>query len=285
MNILRRIVRSVRYRSARLADSLDFDTRMANRIRGKRISISHGSLKLNFAVPNVICRFRARTFSFKEPETLAWIDRFESGTVFWDVGANVGLYSIYAAKARGCEVYAFEPSVFNLEFLARNANLNGLAGNVHVVPVALGARTGTGTLHMSSTEWGGALSTFDKTYGSDGKELSQVFKYSTVAIRMDEAVSHLGLPAPHYIKIDVDGIEHLILAGGARVLESVRGVLVEISNEFQEQADLSRECLERAGLVLKEAHLDNLAGDSASSQTGTGNQIWARPKELLAALA
>ena len=40
-----------------------------------------------------------------------------SGGVFVDIGANIGLYSIYAAKCRNIKVFAFEPSVFNLEFL------------------------------------------------------------------------------------------------------------------------------------------------------------------------
>jgi len=50
----------------------------------------------------------------KEPDTLMWIDKIPEHSVFWDVGANVGLYSCYAAKARNCIVFAFEPSVFNL---------------------------------------------------------------------------------------------------------------------------------------------------------------------------
>jgi FkbM family methyltransferase len=225
-----------------------------------------------------MCRYRAQTFSFKEPETLAWIDRFEQGAVFWDIGANVGLYSIYAAKTRRCQVYAFEPSVFNLEFLARNASLNGLARQVYVVPFAVGDRTGTGELHMSSTEWGGALSTFDKTYGYDGKELTQVFEYSTISVSIDEAVSRLGLPPPLYLKIDVDGIEHLILAGGFGALSTVKGVLVEISNGFREQAVLVKKYLQDAGLVLKESHADSLAGSAASEESGTVNQIWARPE-------
>jgi FkbM family methyltransferase len=49
------------------------------------------------------------------------------GSVLWDIGANVGLYSCYAVKARDCRVFAFEPSVFNLELLARNIFLNGIA--------------------------------------------------------------------------------------------------------------------------------------------------------------
>ena len=200
---------------------------------------------------------------------------FPEESIFWDIGANIGLYSIYAAKKNRCRVFSFEPLVFNLEFLARNISLNSLTSLVCLVPVAVGDKTGIGLLHMSSTEWG-ALSTFDKTYGYDGKELDQVFEYATLSVSLDDAVTKLGLPSPHYLKIDVDGIEHLILSGGLNVLRSVRGVLIEISTEFQEQAILSKKYLEQAGLVFIGSHLDALSNKESSNVTGTANQIWGR---------
>ncbi len=128
---------------------------------------------------------------------------------------------------------------------------------------------------MTSTEWG-ALSTFDKTYGYDGKELDQVFEYTTLSVSLDDAVAKLGLPCPHYLKIDVDGIEHLVLSGGQNVLRSARGVLIEISNEFQEQSMLSKKYLEEAGLVLIESPLDKLSDNELPNVAGTVNQIWVR---------
>ena len=66
-------------------------------------------LKLTLFTPNWICRFRANTFSTKEPETLEWLDKSESDGVFFDIGANVGLYSLYYAATKKGKVYAFEP--------------------------------------------------------------------------------------------------------------------------------------------------------------------------------
>ena len=108
-----------------------------------------------FVVPNVINHYRIDTFSTKEPETLEWIDKIPQGSVLWDIGSNIGLYSCYAAKARGCRVFAFEPSVFNLELLARNIFLNGLTDQVTIVPLPLSDALSFSTLNMSSTEWGG----------------------------------------------------------------------------------------------------------------------------------
>ena len=69
--------------------------------------IDHSGVKLIFAVPNSLSNYRADSFSTKEPETLEWIDSMPDGSVVWDIGANVGIYSCYAAKHRNCRVFAF----------------------------------------------------------------------------------------------------------------------------------------------------------------------------------
>jgi FkbM family methyltransferase len=97
------------------------------------------------------------TFSTKEPETLEWIDTFPLGSVVWDIGANIGLYSCYAAKMRDCKVYAFEPSVFNLDLLARNIFLNGLTEKVVMVPLPLSDKLAINRLKMTNTERGGGF--------------------------------------------------------------------------------------------------------------------------------
>ena len=78
--------------------------------------------KVNFFVPNQITQWRVKTFLTKEPETLEWIDSFDDSKkiIFWDIGANIGLYSIYAAlKYPDIEIISFEPSTSNLRVLSR----------------------------------------------------------------------------------------------------------------------------------------------------------------------
>ena len=122
---------------------------------GRSLTVEHRGTRLAAAVPNGLNRYRAATFATKEPETLEWIDRMSEKSVLWDVGANVGLYSCYAAKARGCRVFAFEPSVFNLEILARNIFLNQLTDRITIVPLPLSDRMAFSKLNMTSTSWGG----------------------------------------------------------------------------------------------------------------------------------
>jgi len=238
--------------------------------------VSHDGLTLRFAVPNSLCDWRAKTFSTKEPETLEWIESIPEGSVLWDVGANIGLYSVYAAKRKNCSVWAFEPSVFNLELLARNIYLNGLTDQVCIVPLALSDRLGASKMRMTTTEWGGAMSTFGQGFGWDGKAIRQVFEFQTVGLSMEDAVRRLSIPQPDYIKMDVDGLEHFILKGGAELLRGIKGILIEVNDDFNEQAEQCQLLLVSAGLVLKEKRHSELIGSSTSGFQYTYNQIWGR---------
>lgn len=228
----------------------------------------HGAVKMLFVTPNDLCRYRAESFSSKEPDTLFWIDGIPSNAVLWDIGANVGLYSIYAAKKNGVRVFSFEPSVFNLELLARNIYLNKLQDCVTVIPVALSDALGPSMFKLSSTAWGGALSTFGQDFDQHGGKLNSIFEYQTMGMTMDQAILLLNIPAPRFIKIDVDGIEHFILRGGTEALKGVESVMIEVDDGFAEQAEETARYLQNAGLRL----LRKSGGDAGSQY----NQWWVR---------
>ena len=238
-------------------------------------NVKYQGTELSFITPNNLNKFRINSFASKEPETLEWIDSIPQGAILWDVGANVGLYSCYAAKSRNCMVYAFEPSIFNLELLARNVYINQLTDLVTIISLPLCEAISKSSMNMTSTDWGGALSTFGQNYGFDGNKMDSLFEFSTVGISMDKAVSVLGLEQPDYIKLDVDGIEHLILSGGKQVLANVKGVLVEVNDNFKQQASSVILTLEEAGLSLKEKRHAEIFDKSDLFQN-TYNQIWTR---------
>lgn len=241
---------------------------------GRTRQIEHGDVRLLLSAPNALNDFRVDTFATKEPETLTWIDGIPEGSVLWDIGANVGLYTCYAAASRRCRVFAFEPSVFNLELLARNVYLNSLSDLVTIVPLPLSDALAVSKLNMTSTEWGGALSTFRESFGFDGRPMSSTFAFSTIGMSIEDARTLLGVPCPDYLKVDVDGIEHLILRGGAETLKRVKGVLIEINDDFKQQAEDSARYLSAAGLTLAERH--SWAGSDDSPFESTFNQIWHR---------
>lgn len=238
--------------------------------------ITHNGIDLKFSVPNSLCLWRVKTFSTKEPETLAWIDSLPEGSIFWDIGANVGMYSTYAAKKKSMQVWAFEPSVFNLEVLARNIYLNNLTEKICVLPFPLCDKNGSSQMKLTTTEWGGALSTFDKSFGWNGKEIHKVFEFQTYGLKADDVVNMFSLPMPEYIKMDVDGLEHFILKGGSNVLRNIRGILIEVNDDFIEQADNCEKLLTEAGLILKGKLHSEIMASSTTGFENSYNQIWSR---------
>jgi FkbM family methyltransferase len=238
--------------------------------------IRHNKCSLTFTVPNKLNLMRVDTFSTKEPETLEWIDNMSDGSVLWDIGANIGLYSCYAAKKKRCKVFSFEPSVFNLELLARNIFINNLNESVYIVPIALTDTSGFSSFQLTTTEWGGALSTFGENFGWDGEKIKKIFEFNSIGLSMDEAIIKLNMKFPDYIKIDVDGIEHFILRGGIGVLNKIKGILIEVNDNFLEQAKGCHDLLIDAGLSLYEKRHSEMMANSMGGFDKCYNQIWVR---------
>jgi hypothetical protein len=104
----------------------------------------------------------------------------------------------------------------------------------------------------------------------------ETFEFGTIGIRMDDLNHSVAIPTPDFIKIDVDGIEHLILSGGEEVLSSVKGVLIEVNDAFEEQATQSATLLSKVGLVLRDKRQSDMVSVSGAGFQNTFNQIWAR---------
>jgi len=230
-------------------------------------------VSLQFHAPNSVCQWRAKTFSEKEPETLAWIDAYSGSGALFDIGANVGLYSVYYAVTKPGRVYAFEPSVFNLAILAKNAHVNRVAQKIHIVPNPLSSTNGFAEFAIQSFEEGGALSAFGVAHGQDGKPLRPVMSYLTCGFTLDDLMDRGVLEPPALIKVDVDGIEHLILRGAENTLArpDCRSVLIEVNDEFVELSSVVTDVLTAAGFRRHER--DQAITGSVNK---SGNQIWSK---------
>ncbi|MDO8307685.1 MAG: FkbM family methyltransferase [Actinomycetota bacterium] len=255
--------------------------RAYQRARARTSAVVHpgpgGPVEMTFFVPNEVCRYRAETFSTKEPETLEWIDRYGGTGAFFDIGANVGLYSVYYAKTQPGPVYAFEPSVLNLGLLAQNASASGVADRVVLVPTPLTSTNQVADFHLTMLDEGGAMSTFGAEPGHDGGEVRSSMEYRTAGVTLDFLVDSGVVPQrPAMVKIDVDGIEHLILAGAERTLAdpTLRTVLIEVNDDFEVQAREVDRLMSQAGFVLAERRQADMVATSAFASTF--NQIWVR---------
>lgn len=219
---------------------------------------------------NWITQYRMETFGTAEPETLDWIDRqMHDGDLFFDVGGNIGVYSLYAAlRHPRASVVVFEPEYSNLHLLRDNIMANGLGARIRVYPIALSDRTGVSRLHVQDLTPGAALHT-----ESDGPltltETGQpvVMSVGTWAMRLDEFCAQTSA-WPNAMKIDVDGGEGRVLAGAKGTLSrpDLRSVLVEAPADRLRADDVSDR--------LREAGFSRV---DIGRHSEAGNEIWARP--------
>lgn len=185
-------------------------------------------------------QFRAETYSTKEPETIDWLNQnLQDCDVFFDVGANIGLYSLYAAKlCPRCRIYSFEPESQNYARLCNNIVLNAIT-NIIPCNFPLSDRETFDLFCVGEMQPGSALHSFGQL--NDFRENSDAvsLKQGALSTTLDTLVAKYGVPQPTLLKIDVDGIEDKILDGAEAVLRSqeLRSILVELS--FKDEAGIT----------------------------------------------
>ena len=226
-----------------------------------------------------MCIFRAESFSNKEPETLAWIEEFgKDGAVLFDIGANIGLYSIYHNKVNDGDTIAFEPSFFNLKSLLKNININNCQSSIRVITNPLSSKTGFSEFIYGGDVEGGALSAFGVDFGHDGRKIDNNLSCNVFGFSLDYMIKNGFIEVmPNLIKIDVDGIEHKIIKGAKDVLQHPEclSVLVEVNDDFREQADEVSSLLTSYGYVLK-SKLHGISTEESGLFSTTYNQIWVK---------
>ncbi|MFO1435236.1 MAG: FkbM family methyltransferase [Gammaproteobacteria bacterium] len=193
--------------------------------------------------------WRYDTLLEKEPETIEWINGFKPGDTMWDIGANVGIYSIYAAM-RGINVMAFEPHFGNYFQLCVNIMLNNLQDRVMPMCMAFTRRKEVNTINLASIDFGSSMSSFGSNLDFRGNAYKPEFSQGMLGIDIDSFVEEFQISYPNHIKIDVDGIELDIVAGGRRTLgnRAVRSVSIELIDSDQRQVDGVSAVMSDAGL-------------------------------------
>jgi FkbM family methyltransferase len=195
--------------------------------------------KMNYSKSVIFMRVRSKWDIYrlnscvKEPETVQWIEaNIKMEDVFYDIGANVGAYSLvaYANSGKKCIVYAFEPGSNTFATLCENISLNSFNEGIFPIPLALDNITKMKKLIFSSSESGAASHTIIDT-NQTGKNISQNQKNQIIlCFTLDDAIKIFHLKSPTHIKIDVDGNELNVLMGAEATFSNIKlkSVLIEI---------------------------------------------------------
>lgn len=216
-----------------------------------------------------VTNLRVKNFSTAEPETLEWIKSFDAQSVFWDIGANVGVYSLYAAMSRH-RVVAIEPSPWNLEALTKNIILNNFDRDITLIPIAVSQETTCTNFYMSREYQtsGGAHNSIGSSVDQFGVLVSDRDSLQVITTTVDSLITMFSLPKPNHIKIDVDGLELEVLQGAGEALETVQTLLVESFPSHPKRESLFK-FLEGNGFFLE------------SHSTLTSNSIWRNQKKVV----
>jgi len=158
-----------------------------------------------------------------EPELQSTIeDKVSEGMVVYDIGANIGYFSLLLARKvdqTGC-VFAFEALPANIQRLRTNVELNNLGSRVKIVPVAVIERERSARFGIGPS---GAMGKVEGSAGRDSVIYSKTI--SVEGISLDEYVYKRGNPPPDVVKMDIEGGEVLALSGMPRVLDEAKPII------------------------------------------------------------
>ena len=216
--------------------------------------------EMSFVALGSVAAARGVSLLTKQPDTIAWIDGFESDAVFWDVGANVGAYALYAARRGVRRVVAIEPAAINYFLLAANCEANKVDDRVDCLLLGLGAGRSVARLDVSQFAAAHSFS-----FRADRQRYTA--RQTALVLSMDELVEEYGLPCPTYIKIDAPGMIEPILAGAARTL--ARPEVREVHVELREQSKGGQR-------VLQTLHQCGLTPRARSTHGGTTDVTFVR---------
>jgi FkbM family methyltransferase len=240
------------------------------------IAIPYKGRKLRYALPGKTPLWRVQTLFTKEPSTIEWLEAIEPGAVLLDVGANVGMYTVFAAVMRDAQVFAFEPESQNYALLCRNLVINNLSDRVTAFCCALSDEAKFSTIHLSDFTIGGSCHSFDASVDFKLEQRKSPFVQGCFSARVDQLVADGLLPVPNHIKIDVDGFEHKVIAGAAETLRhpEVRSLIIEINPHLAAHRQIIDD-LVRLGFHFNPAQVAH-AARTEGAFTGVGEYVFRR---------
>jgi FkbM family methyltransferase len=183
------------------------------------VTIAHGPARgLRFNAAGTNPGYVLGTTEPDVQETVA--EHLQEGSVFYDLGAGVGFFTLLGARRVGPEgrVVAFEPLTANVDALAHNVALNGFT-NVSVVRKAVGRSSGSDVLEVARFSVQGRLNPNELRPDSQGTVPVEV-------ISVDKAVEEFSLPPPALVKLDIEGSELEAIDGMRRTLERFRPTVI-----------------------------------------------------------
>jgi FkbM family methyltransferase len=185
------------------------------------------------------------------PVQHALASHINSGDIFYDIGANVGFFTVIGARLVGAsgKVYAFEPVPENTAIIRRNIELNCFE-NVTVIEKAVSSCSSQGELLLARYSGGSTLSKADIPSDLRGR-------VSIPIVAIDDLIAQNSLLPPNLVKIDVEGAELDVLKGMTKTIKAFRPIILyEIdasnANAFEQKQSILKAFMQELGYTLSE---------------------------------
>lgn len=199
-------------------------------------------LEFDLSASNERLKCWAEFFDNIEPELLDWIDGLDCGSTYFDLGASIGHFSIYAAMKRRTFVTCFEPEAQNFATLELNHffNRRRLPHPLTAFNVALSNAKSIGSIvvgHYGAGEHQKSLSEFTR---NAAKSRQPSHRQTVLCYPLDVLRKEFGLPQPQYVKVDVDGSELAVLEGARKTLHhrDCRELFIELDENDKNTREL-----------------------------------------------
>jgi len=230
------------------------------------VTLSDGKYEYRFVCHSKKEGRRASRLFDKEEGTIAWLARdLRPDDVFYDVGANIGTFTIFAGVRLGAEgrIVAFEPHIPNANSLIENIFLNGLEKRVQLVTAALTDSEGYNRFNYHTMYASASTSQYGR-HSYEGQSFDPLFVEVKHGCTIDGLCRANMIDPPDLVKIDVDGLDFEVLNGMRGVLASPdrpRAVQIEMGTESKPKI---MQLCQHLGYELRERHwskagLDHIA--------------------------
>ena len=253
---------------------MNFSAIPRDRLTGKLLRLPLGLLPSDMVVPVMQGPIKGKKWIVGSGNHGCWLGSYEAQKVktfadalrgkrtVYDLGANVGYYSLIASVLLGRvgHVIAFEPDIQNISFFRRHLSLNGI-NNIQIVAAAVSDQSGTAVFRQEP-----------------GRSMGRLSEDGGVAVRtvaLDDFIRESRVPAPDVMKIDVEGAEMRVLRGAERTLSELQPLIFLATHSARLQQE-SRAFLISLGYTLMPI---------TSASLETSDELIALPQSLSACLA
>ena len=220
---------------------------------------------IKFSLTSSKSLVRALNLFNKEPATISWIRTFEENSIFFDIGANIGQFTLFAAIVAKSKVYSFEPESNNFKGLVENILLNKLFDKVYSYPIGISNKTELTTLYLSTFSRGQSHHMVGESLDHNLVYKNYEMKQGIFSTTLNELIDKWNFPIPNYLKIDVDGIEYKIIEKSDKILSSknLNSVLIEL-NPKRKQDKKIIDILKNHGFIFNKEQVE-----SSTTKVGT----------------